>query len=74
MPSQKKTGVARYAEYSALALALPASTLVGYFVGHWLDRSVGTTWLTITFLILGTAGGFLTLIRRILRDSSDEDA
>jgi F0F1-type ATP synthase assembly protein I len=72
--SAKKTGIARFAEYSSLALALPASTLVGYLIGHWLDRSFGTKWLTIVFLILGTVGGFTQLIRQILRDSRDDDA
>ena len=67
-----KTPAARYAEYSGLALLLPASTFAGYLIGYWLDRAFGTTWLRIVFLILGSAGGFVTLIRQIMRDSRDD--
>jgi F0F1-type ATP synthase assembly protein I len=45
---------------------------VGYLIGYWLDRAFGTTWLRILFLILGSVGGFVTLIRQIMRDSHDD--
>jgi ATP synthase protein I len=72
MPSDKKPFVARAAEYSSLALILPASTFVGYGIGYWLDKQFGTTWLRILFLILGSVGGFVTLIRQIMKDSRDD--
>jgi ATP synthase protein I len=68
----QKTAAARYAEYSALALLLPASTFVGYVVGSYLDKAFHTTWLTVLFLILGSAAGFVALIRQILKDSRDD--
>jgi F0F1-type ATP synthase assembly protein I len=71
MPSGK-TPAARYAQYSGLALLLPASTFAGYALGYWLDRALGTTWLRIVFLMLGSVGGFVALIRQIMRDSRDE--
>ena len=67
-----KTSAARFAEYSALALVLPASTFVGYGIGWWLDRRFGTRWLQIVFLMLGSVAGFVQLIRRIMRDSRDD--
>ena len=67
-----KTPAARYAEYSGLALLLPVSTFIGYLIGYWLDKAFGTTWLRIVFLILGSVGGFVTLIRQIMRDSRDD--
>jgi len=70
--SSKKSGAAKAAEYSSLALVLPASTFVGYGIGYWLDLRFGTTWLRILMLILGTVAGFVTLIRQILRDSGDD--
>jgi len=73
VPPPQKTAAARYAEYSALALLLPASTFVGYIIGYYLDKAFGTTWLQVLFLILGSAGGFVALIRQILKDSRDED-
>ena len=68
----KKSMAARAAEYSSLALVLPASTFVGYGIGWWLDQRFGTTWLKVLFLILGSVAGFVTLIRQILRDSRDD--
>ena len=68
----KKSTAARAAEYSSLALTLPASTFVGYGIGWWLDQRFGTTWLKVLFLILGSVAGFVTLIRQILRDSADD--
>jgi ATP synthase protein I len=70
---RQKTWVARAAEYSSLALVLPISTAVGYVIGYYLDKWLGTQWLKILFLILGSAGGFMELIRQIMRDSKDDD-
>ena len=74
MGSGKRPPAAVYAEYSYLALVLPVSTFVGYLIGHYLDKVFGTEWLTILFLILGTVGGFVELIRQIRRDSKNNDA
>jgi len=69
----KKTLAQKAVEYSSLALVLPAATLTGYLIGYWLDERLGTTWLRIVLLILGSAGGFVQLIRQIMRDSRDDD-
>ncbi len=63
--------LAKAAEYSSLALMLPASTFVGYLIGYFLDKAFGTSWLRILFLVLGSVGGFVELIRQIMRDSSN---
>ena len=72
--ARKQTAASRYTEYTGLALLLPASTFVGYALGHYLDKVFHTTWLQIVFLILGSVGGFVSLIRQILRDSNDDGA
>lgn len=72
MAKKPDTAMARYAQYSGLALMLPASTLVGYGIGYYLDKHFGTTWLQIVFLILGSVAGFVGLIRQITRDSHDD--
>ena len=72
MAQPEKPFAVRAAEYSALALVLPVSTFVGYAIGYWLDGKFGTTWLSILLLILGSVGGFIQLIRQILRDSRDD--
>lgn len=70
----KQTTAARYAQFTGLALLLPASTFVGYAIGYYLDKSFGTAWLKIVFLILGSVAGFVVLIRQIMRDSNDDSA
>ena len=72
MPEPRKPAAASYAEYSALALLLPVSTFVGYLLGYWLDRAFHTHFLYIVLLILGSAAGFVQLIRQVMRDSRDE--
>jgi F0F1-type ATP synthase assembly protein I len=73
VPQRRKTAAARFADYSGLALLLPISTFVGYLIGHFLDKWLGTSWLTVVFIILGSAAGFVELIRHIMQDSRDDD-
>jgi F0F1-type ATP synthase assembly protein I len=72
VPGPPKPPAASYAEYTALALLLPASTFVGYLIGYWLDRLFHTHFLYIVLLILGSVGGFVQLIRQVMRDARDE--
>jgi F0F1-type ATP synthase assembly protein I len=72
--ARRQTAASRYAQYTGLALLLPCATFVGYFIGYYLDKQFGTTWLKIVFLILGSAAGFIALIRQVMRDSNDTDA
>ena len=71
VPEPKKPA-ARYAQYTSLALLLPVSTFVGYLIGGLLDRAFHTDFLYIVFLILGSIGGFVELIRQVMRDTRDE--
>lgn len=57
--------------YTAIATMLPATTFAGYLIGHWLDRWLGTGYLTMVFLILGIVSGFVQLIRELTRGSKD---
>ena len=62
---------AQYGQYIGMGLLLPASTFVGYVVGYLLDRAFHTRFLAVVFLILGTLGGLVELIRQLTRDSGD---
>lgn len=53
--------------YSHLGLVLPASIVVGLLIGAALDRWLGTTWITLTGLLVGCVAGFVELIRGIIR-------
>jgi len=61
------------AEYSTLAFVLPVSTLVGWLLGHLLDKAFGIGYLSIAGLILGIVAGFVQLIRQVTRDTHDND-
>ena len=59
-------------EYTTLAVSLPVSVTVGYFLGRLLDRWLGTHFLYIVFLLLGIAAGFVQLIRQVQKNSGGE--
>ncbi len=71
MPPGKKNPWTMVGEYTTLAVSLPASVVVGYFIGHLLDRWLGTHFLYIVFLLLGIAAGFVQLIRQVQKSSRD---
>jgi F0F1-type ATP synthase assembly protein I len=60
-------------QYTALAFLLPSATFAGYICGHLLDRWLGTKFLTVVFLILGIAAGFVQFIRQVQKDSHRAD-
>jgi len=56
-----------------LGFLLVATTMFGYWVGHWLDRRWGTDpWLSVVGLLFGVAAGFMEMIRLISRYSNDK--
>ena len=63
MSDKKGDMWATFARYFSLAILLPASTLVGYAIGYGLDHLFGTTYLKTVFMLLGSAGGYVQLIR-----------
>ena len=62
---QKRGFLVLAARYSSLALALPASTFVGWVIGTLLDKWLHTTWLYLVGLIVGSIAGFVELIRAV---------
>ena len=61
---------------STVGITLVFSTVIGYFIGHYLDGHFGTTpWLTLFFLLLGIAAGFKNLYdqTRRLMDLDDRN-
>jgi F0F1-type ATP synthase assembly protein I len=68
----KKSPMAMASEYIELAFLLPVATFVGYAIGYLLDKAFGTHFLYLVFLILGTVGGFVQLIRKLTRDSAND--
>jgi ATP synthase protein I len=47
---------------STVGITLVAATVIGLYIGLWLDKQFGTSpWLTVVFLVLGIAAGFRNL-------------
>ena len=57
------SGYAAFGRYLTLGMTLPACSLAGYGLGYWLDGAFGTHFLQYVLLGLGTAGGFIQLVR-----------
>jgi ATP synthase protein I len=52
------------ARLGAVGLEFGVSIFIGYLLGAWLDRKLGTQpYLTLTCLLLGIAAGFRSLFR-----------
>jgi ATP synthase protein I len=61
---------------STVGITLVAATVIGYFIGFYLDRLFGTSpWLTILFLLFGIAAGFKNLFDQAKKiEKLDEDS
>lgn len=64
--------ILRSNRYIAIATQLPFVVLAGYGIGYFLDRKLGTTWLSLVFLIAAIVGAFAQLIRQILKDQKSK--
>ena len=60
--------IQQFGKYYALAFLMPASILVGFTIGYFLDKAFGTHFLKILFLFLGIASGMIELIRELTHD------
>jgi F0F1-type ATP synthase assembly protein I len=68
-PRRDKSALSVFGTYLTLAMTLPVSAVVGYFMGLLLDKVFHTHFLYIVFLILGIVSGFVQLFRQVMRDS-----
>ena len=60
-----------YAAYSTIGLELVLSVLFGLGVGWWLDKKLGTAWITWVGLGFGIAAGYRSLYRALKRANSE---
>lgn len=60
-----------------LGITMAASVLIGYYMGHYLDKWIfndpKTPWLTLVFSLFGIAAGFRGVFRLINQSLDDED-
>lgn len=61
------------ARYSEIGFMIPAAVIVGYLLGLVGDHLLHTHWIYLVGIVLGAVAGFVSMIRRALRASADED-
>lgn len=59
---------------SSAGIQLVVSILIGFGMGLWLDRWLGTEpWLMILFILLGAVSGFLNIFRILKKAGVTDD-
>jgi len=72
-PSKEKPLLKQLLDASTVGIQLVLSTFVGFGMGYFLDRFLGTSpWLTAIFLILGIVAGFRELLRVARRQNGTD--
>jgi ATP synthase protein I len=62
MPMPPATDKKKLVDYSAVGLMFPSSILVGFVIGHFLDKWLHSDpYLTVIFIIYGILAGFVNL-------------
>mgnify|MGYP001579556270 FL=1 len=60
---------------STVGITLVATTVIGYYLGKYLDGFFGSSpWLTILFLLFGIAAGFKNLYDQTKKIQDLDDA
>lgn len=72
-PRDKQDPLVSLARYSEIGFIIPASVLLGFFLGKLLDYWLHTKWLYLAGLLFGAAVGFWQMIRMAL-GASDSDS
>ena len=59
---------------TTLGLHIVCATFIGFGVGWYLDKWLGTKpWLTLLMLVLGVAGGFKGVYREVMRIQKQDE-
>ena len=72
-PSKKKDTLVSLARYSEMGFIIPASVLLGFFLGKLADYWLHTKWLGLAGLLFGAVVGFWQMIRMALGAYKDKD-
>ena len=56
----------------SIGMVFPVSIVIGYGMGYFLDKWLGTSSLKIVFLLFGIAAGFVNFVRMISQVGKDE--
>ncbi len=72
--NSERSWMIQLGRYSQIGFALPAATVVGWFMGRMLDRWLHTSWLYLAGLLVGILAGFIELIRVASKPEGNGDA
>ncbi len=61
------------ARYSEIGFMIPAAVMVGYLLGLLADYLLHKHWIYLVGIVFGAVAGFVSMIRRALRASADEE-
>jgi ATP synthase protein I len=68
----------RMLQYTSVGIEMGVATLIGWWIGSWLDKEFDTyPWLSLVFLLIGVAAGFKGLFRaakQSMREVAEEEA
>ena len=65
-PRHGEGPVARALRFSSLGLQLVFSVLIGFGIGYFIDRALGTRpWFMLVFFVLGMVAGFTSIYREV---------
>ena len=70
----KRVSFQQLSSLIGIGLVFPISIVIGYGIGYYLDRWLGTTYLKIVFLLLGIASGFVSFFRSVAEAEREEKA
>ena len=62
---EKREAFQQLGALASAGIVFPVSIAIGYGMGHYLDLWLGTTFLTVVFLLFGIAAGFVSFFRAI---------
>jgi ATP synthase protein I len=67
-----------FSRAGSIGLHMVSGVLVGFLIGYWLDKWLGTSpWLKLVFFVLGVAGGFRNVYldaKILLKEQDAENA
>jgi F0F1-type ATP synthase assembly protein I len=63
-----------YARIGYISILFPASILIGYLAGNWIDKKINSKPIfTISLIILGFAAAIRTMLKEIDQAEKDEN-
>jgi F0F1-type ATP synthase assembly protein I len=72
--NSERSWIIQLGRHSQIGFALPAATVIGWFVGKLLDHWLHTSWLYLAGLLVGILAGFIELIRVASKPEGNGDA